>query len=134
MIRLGKRRLLRSISLCTDWNRLILQLEAVDNELNISSKLVLSHPSIIIYGHKEEDPIKVGREIIGFDSDYRYHEVLMLEDYFPVQAEEYLLNFSEAREIGVYLTQLFNKNIQFDSFRVELNHFEDARIFLYKKL
>lgn len=132
MINLGKRRLLCPIRPCYDWNKLILSVELVDNELSVSSKLVLSHSLIIIYGHKEDKELKVGREIIGYDNNYKYHELFKFEDFSPVLAQEFLLCFCAPLEIKENLDHLFREHSHFNSFRIELNQFEDVRIYLYR--
>ena len=131
MIKLGKSRLLCQRIPAGRWDLLLGAIENVDQELLQSSKLTQVSPFIILYGEEESEELFGGREIIGYDGQYKHHEELLVKDYPEVtSSQEREYQFTDLVDLKDKILSPLSE-LNFSQYRVEINHFETAKVFYF---
>jgi hypothetical protein len=107
-----------------------LTLEEVDNFVKYSKALELSSESTFIYGDFSGN-YKVGREVVGHDSDLAHHDNILVVDY-PIQSYNMLtFDFSSYEDILSKIQNEKRSNDQYASFRISLLNYESAVVHFF---
>jgi hypothetical protein len=107
-----------------------LTIEEVDNYVKYSKTLELSSENIILYGDFS-GALKVGREVVGHDSELIHHDKILVTD-FPIQeCTKHEFDFGSYSELMETLNTEKKKNDQIKSFRISFLNYERAIVHFF---
>ncbi len=112
------------------WKNLMASIEQIDQYIQYSKALFHTDEDVVVYGDMGK-VIKVGREVIGHDSELIHHDHLKVQDFDAADVLAYesieVESFVKLQEIIMQKLKQFNAQ----SFRLVTGDFTSFNIFYF---